>query len=417
MLNYSFVHSTVPNNNTVAAAALYEASIRGYKDVVQLLLENGICPNKRNPDHKRFITALAGASAGGYTKVVKRLLRYDADRHQTINLVDTKRATALFLASFKGHAKIVRLLLENGADIDIQNNSCKSNTALSAASARGHEDVVRLLIEKDASVNAQSVSQTAPLYCASLNGHKDIVQLLLDAGAELAALNSASRYKTAVSAACSGDHANVLQLLLAQGGDPDSLAGDWDTALFLSVARRHRNCTELLVRHGAKVNTESKTYGLPLILAAFKGDLQAVEVLLENGASIDAKGEWDAWTLAGAGHGTDLRRGKFIFQSKSGRQSDQERRMWGTALTAASAMGYVDIVMLLVARGANAGFAGEQSGNPLQAALISGHRKVVEVLLGKMVDQDPIKRGYSFSTHPGRVSYTLSLEDNSTREN
>lgn len=128
-------------------AAFYEASIRGHKGVVQILLENGICPNKRRPGHERFITALAGASAGGYTKVVKRLLRYDADRGQTINSADTKRATALFLASFEGHAKIARLLLDNGADIDIQNNGCKSSTSLSAASARRHEHVVRLLVD------------------------------------------------------------------------------------------------------------------------------------------------------------------------------------------------------------------------------------------------------------------------------
>ena len=55
---------------------------------------------------------------------------------------------ALRGASSNGHEKIVRLLLENGADVNMQGPGCKS--ALQAASSNGHENIVRLLLENGA---------------------------------------------------------------------------------------------------------------------------------------------------------------------------------------------------------------------------------------------------------------------------
>ena len=62
----------------------------------------------KNVGTKTGITALHWASQKGYTKIVGRLLENDADP----NLLDNNGNTALYIASFRCHKKIVELLKE-----------------------------------------------------------------------------------------------------------------------------------------------------------------------------------------------------------------------------------------------------------------------------------------------------------------
>ena len=48
----------------------------------------------------------------------------------------------------KGHIKVVKLLLEKGADLTVPNNN--GWTPLYAAASKGYMQVVKLLLEKDA---------------------------------------------------------------------------------------------------------------------------------------------------------------------------------------------------------------------------------------------------------------------------
>ena len=57
------------------------------------------------------------------------------------------------MALFRGYAKIVRILLERGADVNAE-GGCFGN-ALQAASLEGHNTMVLILLEQGADVNAQ----------------------------------------------------------------------------------------------------------------------------------------------------------------------------------------------------------------------------------------------------------------------
>src|SRR5437773_163750 len=79
-------------------------------------------------------------------------------------------------ASRNGHERVVRVLLEAGADVNAAagRGGIFSGTALQGASRNGHERVVRVLLEAGADVNAaaggRGFSGTA-LQQASRNGH------------------------------------------------------------------------------------------------------------------------------------------------------------------------------------------------------------------------------------------------------
>ena len=87
--------------------------------------------------------------------------------------------TALMWASMKGYISIVKLLLDNKANVDWSPTQSKI-TALHLASKYGHKDIVESLLDNGANVNAQTSGGFTALINASEGGHKDIVELLLE---------------------------------------------------------------------------------------------------------------------------------------------------------------------------------------------------------------------------------------------
>jgi ankyrin repeat protein len=78
---------------------------------------------------------------------------------------------------------VVRLLLDKGADINVQGGDY--GNALQAASANGHEMIVRLLLDKGADINAQGGHHGNALQAALQGGHQTVVRLLVDKGADI----------------------------------------------------------------------------------------------------------------------------------------------------------------------------------------------------------------------------------------
>ena len=103
---------------------------------------------------------------------MRLLLENGAD----VNMQGGHHGSALGTASSKGH-EIVRLLPEKGADVNMQGGVCGS--ALGEASSKGHEEIVQLLLEKGAKVNMQGGRYGGPLGEAASNGHQAIVRILL----------------------------------------------------------------------------------------------------------------------------------------------------------------------------------------------------------------------------------------------
>jgi len=100
----------------------------------------------------------------------------DSQEHFTL-LDSLKSITQMTLennalsAAFSGGGKeVVRMLLENGADVNAQGG--QYGNALQAASCGGHQEVVQILLEKGADVNAQGGEYGNALHAASSRGHK-----------------------------------------------------------------------------------------------------------------------------------------------------------------------------------------------------------------------------------------------------
>ncbi len=144
---------------------------------MELLLDLGADPNARDDAGTMLIH---DAAQTGDERIMRRLL---GDVRVDISATTIREMTALHCAAETGHANIVRMLLDVGADIDVRGDG--GCTALHLAAGRGREDVVRLLLEAGANVNARTdyPMATARFLAASAN-HESIQQLLLEHGAE-----------------------------------------------------------------------------------------------------------------------------------------------------------------------------------------------------------------------------------------
>jgi hypothetical protein len=138
-------------------------------------------------------------------------------------------------SSWSGHEAVVRLLLEQKADVDAKDTS--GRTALSRAAEMGHEAVVRLLLEQKADVDAKDTSGRTALSRAAEMGHEAVVRLLLEQKADVDAKDTSGR--TALSRAAEMGHEAVVRLLLEQKADVDAEDGSGKTALHLAAIGCH----------------------------------------------------------------------------------------------------------------------------------------------------------------------------------
>ena len=98
-------------------------------------------------------------------------------------LWEIKGQMALWLTATNGHVGKVKLLLDQGAELETKDES--GRTPLSHAAERGYEAVVKLLLDYGADVKAADWNKEMPLWYAFERGHEAVVKPLLDQGAEL----------------------------------------------------------------------------------------------------------------------------------------------------------------------------------------------------------------------------------------
>ena len=98
------------------------------------------------------------------------------------NTVTSVLGDATFIASFQGGAQAVATWLDEGGCVDAR---IKGATLLMAAAAGGQEAIVRMLLQRGASVNLQNFRGRTALMDAAGLGHTMTVQALLDAKADV----------------------------------------------------------------------------------------------------------------------------------------------------------------------------------------------------------------------------------------
>lgn len=238
------------NNIQCKASPLYHASALGMDDIVSHLLED---------------------SSGGENPSTS-LDEIDWSFH----------GIPLQAAARSGHLTTVKLLLERGANINVQ--GVEFGTALQAALTFGHLGVAKFLIDKGADINARCDKFGTVLETASLSGNMDAVNLLFDNGLDI----GTCQFEASLEAAVNGRHVGIVKMLLDKCTDLEEKRHAIQSVLQQpSTGYSTKDVIEVLFRYSADMNIEDPPCGVALHMAVKSQNFMLIKVLLSTGTDID----------------------------------------------------------------------------------------------------------------------------------
>ncbi len=228
------------------------------------------------------VSGLGVASQKGYAEGVKLLIEAGADLNQDID----DGATPLYIASQEDHNKVVAILVKAGADL----NQARYDgaTPLFIASQKGLVEVVETLVKAGADLN-QGYDGATPLYIASQKGLVEVVETLVKAGADL---NQGYDGATPLYIASQNGHAEVVEILVKAGADLNQGKDNGTRPLYIASQNGHSKVVEILVKAGADLN-QSNDGATPLFIASQKGHIEVVEILVNARANPTLKRHYD----------------------------------------------------------------------------------------------------------------------------
>jgi ankyrin repeat protein len=211
------------------------------------------------------LSDLALASCIGLREVVEDILLKERPDVNS-EAMDYRNPTPLSLAAAQGHEAIVKLLLENGAEIEAKDKY--GQTALSQACRGGHEAVIKLLLKNEADIEAKDKYGQTPLSQTAEEGHEAIVKLLLEKGVDIEAKDKYGQ--TPLSIAVQHKNEAIIKLLLEEGVDIESQDDSGYTPLSVAIKEGHEAIVKLLLKEGANIEVEGDQGQTLLLLAAME---------------------------------------------------------------------------------------------------------------------------------------------------
>jgi uncharacterized protein YnzC (UPF0291/DUF896 family) len=159
----------------------------------------------------------------------------DLIKKQKASVKGLERFIGFFKACEDGDLEIVKLLIENGADV-----TAEDNYAIRRASQNGHLEVVKYLIDNGADVTAED---NYAIRTASQEGHLETVKYLIENGADVTAKNN-----YAIRWASANGHLEVVKYLIDNGVD---VTADDNQAIRYASYYGYLEVVKLLKKHGA----------------------------------------------------------------------------------------------------------------------------------------------------------------------
>lgn len=295
---------------------LITAVLFGRSQIAELLLKAGADPNvtirtvvsPSKIDHG-YTALMTAASLPNKPAMLDLLLKFDANPHLTTQMgcsalgaaigYGNRRAVHALLKvgcrasghelpgpAYRGDVEMVRLLIQAGADVNLERRREYGLADLSpletAIQQRGSN-----IVDDRGSKNEKGrwATENRRRHAEENERYLDVIKDLIKAGADLnrITVDEAPVYR----AAKSGD-LELMKLLLKAGADPNAISQvPWkkiyqETALHRAAREGFLEIVQALVKAGAKIDTKDRNGHTPLDLAQKNGHLEVSRFLAQT---------------------------------------------------------------------------------------------------------------------------------------
>jgi ankyrin repeat protein len=413
--NFDLWRRYFESDESTNATPLYYAVLFNLIPVMKFIWEKE--RSQLNSIGGQYGTPLQAACVKGHSTAFNLLIDWGADPNVEGGVYDVPLNAAIAT----GRGEMVKSLIKNGASLVFQDSmqetplyrassydkpaivefllkaGANPNTAnkygitpLNTAAGRGCLEVVKLLLNGEADITMFDEDKWTPIKSASSNGHFEVVKLLLNRGADFT-ISSKEGWTPLNSASING-HFEVVKLLLNRGADFTISNNEGLTSLNLASSKGHFEVVKLLLDRGADITTSTNNGWTSLILAATNGHFEVVKLLLDRGADITTSTN-DGWTpLNSASSNGHFEVVKLLLDQGANFKSNNSG--W-TPLISASGNGHFEVVKLLLDRGADITTSTNGGWTPLNLASSNGHFEVVKLLLDRGADFKSSNSGWT----------------------
>ncbi len=351
---------------------LFHVSVFGLDELVLNLLAAG-----EDVDGEGLgTTCLAAAAFFGHKTTVRLLLDKGAEVNAVVQHAKYEKGqryspAAIHCAAKMGCEDIVNMLIAEGADVNSSTvqppRHCRGefNTPLEAALLKfnaAHTKIVQVLLDAGADVNLGGHGGSAELlYYPIIHENTHVMSMLLDAGVDpyesdgpdIPLLWAIERHKQ-----------QSARLLLERGGNLESIESRLISVLYgLCGGNKFLPALKMTLELRPTLNTEK------LLFAAAKyGDVEAVEFMLQNGTAPDYHDENGVAALhvAALTPEYDINIVELLLDANA--DVNIHGGLFGSALQAAALSGKANTVQVLLEHGASPGYAGGSYGTALEIA-------------------------------------------------
>ena len=274
---------TIKTNNGETVLTMTMAPSLEYEtDLIQWLLDTGA---KSSDVCNLGITPLIAAARNGYARIVKVLLDDNAD----VNATDKYGRSALLeSARFAKDMEVITLLVKRGADINAVDNDRNTALSLAAASHLDPVEVVRGLLKLGADSSMKNFDGMTPIQIAASLGRTEMVKVIMRAEDEGLDPLLVSRL---VAAIVEGDVSRVQSMLKDITAErlTDALGTPRQQCKVLLQASFYgmTEIIEMLIDGGVDINSFNDDRNTALNHAARGNRIEVAKLLIKRGCDVN----------------------------------------------------------------------------------------------------------------------------------
>ncbi|XP_053397533.1 transient receptor potential cation channel subfamily A member 1 homolog isoform X2 [Mercenaria mercenaria] len=254
---------------------LHKAALFNNIECITCLLDNGATLEAKDKDN---FTALLLAACYGHAKSVQLLI----DRGADLSVEDKNDRTAVYLAAEENQLEVLEVLLRHNREKYMVNHRDEcSNNPLHIAAKLGHLRIVKCLLNNGADLFCKNDMEQTPIHMAAVNGWTNVVRAIVNKEKNTMS-DGDEDSNTALHLAAMGGHIKLVEALLNLGAEAEVRNSALRTPLGCAAAQGHLKTVKILAESDASIDATDKLNMTPLLLAANNGHANVVDYLIED---------------------------------------------------------------------------------------------------------------------------------------